>query len=62
MQVRYPEGSIALGTPQALEPRHSGTSKRPRAVANAAGSAAAVWYRDNGTGFSGNLVYASLYQ
>jgi hypothetical protein len=62
MQVRYAEGSIALGIPQALEPRHSGTSKRPRAAANAAGSAAAVWYRDNGTGFSGNLVYANLYQ
>jgi hypothetical protein len=62
MQARYPEGSIALGTPQALEPQHSGTSKRPRAVANTAGSTAAVWYRDNGTGFSGNLVYANLYQ
>jgi hypothetical protein len=62
MQVRYPEGSIALGTPQPLEPQHSGTSKRPRAVANMAGSAAAVWYRDNGTGFSGNLIYGSLYQ
>jgi hypothetical protein len=62
MQVRYPEGSIALGTPGPLEPQHSGTSKRPRAVANAAGNTAAVWYRDNGTGFSGNLVYANLYQ
>jgi len=62
MQARLAEGSIALGTPRALEPQHSGTSKRPRAVANTAGSTAAVWYRDNGTGFSGNLVYSSLYQ
>lgn len=62
MQARYAEGSIALGTPRPLEPQHSGTSKRPRAVANTAGNTAAVWYRDNGTGFSGNLVYASLYQ
>jgi len=62
MQARFAEGSIALGTPRALEPQHSGTSKRPRAVANTAGNTAAVWYRDNGTGFSGNLVYSSLYQ
>jgi hypothetical protein len=62
MQLRYPQGSIAPGAPRPLEPEHSGTSKRPRVVANPAGGAAAVWFRDNGTGFSGNLVYSSLYQ
>jgi hypothetical protein len=62
MQLRYPEGSIAPGAPGPLEPEHSGTSKRPQVAANPAGGAAAVWYRDNGTGFFGNLVYANLYQ
>lgn len=62
MQLRYPEGSIAPGAPRPLEPEHSGTSKRPRVVANAEGGSAAVWYRDNGSGFFGNLVYSSLYQ
>jgi hypothetical protein len=62
MQLRSPEGSIAPTAPRPLEPEHTGTSKRPRVVANPAGGAAAVWYRDNGTGFFGNLVYASLFQ
>jgi hypothetical protein len=62
MQVRSPEGSIGLGAPQVLEPEHSGTSKRPRVATNTVGAAAVVWFRDNGTGFFGNLVYANLYQ
>jgi hypothetical protein len=60
--ARYPEGATALAFTGALEPAHGGTSKRPRVRANAAGGAVTVWYRDNGGGFSSNLVYAAAYE
>ena len=40
----------------------SGASMRPRVAVNAAGSAAVVWARDNGTGNPGNLVYANTFE
>ncbi|QRN98460.1 Ig-like domain-containing protein [Archangium violaceum] len=60
--ARYPEGATALVYIGALEPAHGGTSKRPRVRANAAGAAVTAWYRDNGGGFSSNLVYAASYE
>lgn len=60
--VRYPEGATALGAPRVLESAHGGTSKRPRLAVSAGAGASAVWYRDNGEGFSSNLVYASTYE
>jgi hypothetical protein len=60
--ARYPEGASALGPAYAIEGTHGATSKRPRITTNAAGGAAAIWARDNGTGASGNLVYANLFQ
>ncbi|WP_257450792.1 Ig-like domain-containing protein [Archangium lipolyticum] len=60
--ARYPEGATALAFIGALEPAHGGTSKRPRVRANAAGAAVTAWYRDNGGGFSSNLVYAASYE
>ncbi|HZI05016.1 MAG TPA: hypothetical protein VEZ71_13385, partial [Archangium sp.] len=60
--ARYPEGATTLGPVQEMEPRHGGTSKRPRVRANGTGSAMAVWYRDNGGGYSSNLVYAAAYE
>jgi hypothetical protein len=62
MAARYPEGATGLTPPQPLEPAHSGTSKRPRVATNGKAGAVAVWFRDNGTGFSGNLVYAQRYE
>jgi len=60
--ARYPEGATTLSSVQEMEPRHGGTSKRPRVRANGTGSAMAVWYRDNGGGYSSNLVYAAAYE
>ncbi|HYO53142.1 Ig-like domain-containing protein [Archangium sp.] len=60
--ARYPEGATAISSRLAIEPVHGGTSKRPRARANGAGAATTVWYRDNGGGFSSNLVYAASYE
>ncbi|WP_395811045.1 Ig-like domain-containing protein [Archangium minus] len=60
--ARYPEGATTLSFMGALEPVHGGTSKRPRVRANGAGAAVTVWYRDNGGGFSSNLVYATVYE
>jgi hypothetical protein len=60
--ARYPEGATAISSIQELETYHGGTSKRPRVRANGAGSAMAVWYRDNGGGFDSNLVYAAAYE
>ena len=62
VSARYPEGASALGAPRALEGFHAATSKRPRIATNAAGGAVTVWARDNGTGASGNLVYANLFE
>jgi hypothetical protein len=61
-RARFAEGSIGPGFLGALEPEHDGIPKRPRVRANAAGGAVAVWYRDNGGGFSSNLVYAASYE
>lgn len=60
--ARYPDGATALGATRALESAHGGTSKRPRLAVSAGAGASAVWYRDNGEGFSSNLVYASSYE
>jgi hypothetical protein len=60
--ARYPEGATAISSIVELEPYHGGTSKRPRVRANGTGSAMTVWYRDNGGGFSSNLVYAAAYE
>jgi hypothetical protein len=60
--ARYPEGATAISPVQELEPYHGGTSKRPRVRANGTGAAMAVWYRDNGGGFSSNLVQAAAYE
>jgi hypothetical protein len=60
--ARYPEGATAISSSQSIEPSHGGTSKRPRVRANGAGAAMTVWYRDNGGGFSSNLVYAAAYE
>ncbi|WP_375768361.1 Ig-like domain-containing protein [Archangium gephyra] len=60
--ARYPEGATAISSVVELEPYHGGTSKRPRVRANGTGSAMTVWYRDNGGGFSSNLVYAAAYE
>ncbi|QRK10130.1 Ig-like domain-containing protein [Archangium violaceum] len=60
--ARYPEGATTLSFIGALEPVHGGTSKRPRVRANGAGAAVTVWYRDNGGGFSSNLVHATVYE
>ncbi len=60
--ARYPDGATALGATRELEPAHGGTSKRPRLAVGPGAGAVAVWYRDNGEGFSSNLVYASAYE
>ncbi len=60
--ARYPDGATALGAIRELEPAHGGTSKRPRLAVGSGAGAVAVWYRDNGEGFSSNLVYASAYE
>jgi hypothetical protein len=60
--ARYPEGATAISSDQPIEPFHGGTSKRPRVRANGTGAATTVWYRDNGEGFSGNLVYSASYE
>ena len=60
--ARYPESASVLGPARALEGLHGATSKRPRLMSNAAGGAVAIWARDNGTGVSGNLVYANLFE
>jgi len=62
VSARYPEGASALGASRSLEGLHGATSKRPRIAVNAAGGAVTVWARDNGTGASGNLVYANLFE
>jgi len=62
VSARYPEGASALGASRVLEGLHGATSKRPRIATNAAGGAVTVWARDNGTGASGNLVYANLFE
>lgn len=60
--ARYPDGATALGPLLSLEPAHGGTSKRPRLAVSVGAGAAAVWYRDNGEGFSSNLVYSSAFE
>ncbi|MFY0528133.1 Ig-like domain-containing protein [Archangium gephyra] len=60
--ARYPEGATAINSLVEMEPYHGGTSKRPRVRANGTGAAMTVWYRDNGGGFSSNLVYAAAYE
>ncbi|AKJ07917.1 Hypothetical protein AA314_09543 [Archangium gephyra] len=60
--ARYPEGATAFSSMQELEPYSTGTSKRPRVRANGAGAAMTVWYRDNGGGYSSNLVQAAAYE
>jgi hypothetical protein len=60
--ARYPEGATAISAIEELEPHASGTSKRPRVRANGAGAAMTVWYRDNGGGYSSNLVQAAAYE
>ncbi len=62
MAARYPEGATALSATELLEPPHTGTSKRPRVASHGGSGAVVVWYRDNGTGFAGNLIYAKRYE
>ncbi|HYO74036.1 MAG TPA: Ig-like domain-containing protein, partial [Archangium sp.] len=59
--ARYPEGATAISSLREIEPNQGGTSKRQRVRATGTGAAMAVWNRDNGGGYSSNLVYAAAY-
>jgi hypothetical protein len=58
----FPEGTVHMAGFQSLHTASKASPKSPRLVANASGDVVLVYTLDNGSGFSGNLVYASTYE